>query len=125
VSIRTILLVDDDPIFLEAWCALLHLHGFGVFVARDGVEGLNAAQAHRPELVVTDWNMPSMNGADLCRELRKHAELRAVPVILWSGASAPTEGTVCWDRFLRKPAHFDRVIETINELLSAKTRLGT
>jgi DNA-binding response OmpR family regulator len=75
-----ILLIDDDPALLDVLSLALEDAGFDVVVAEDGQAGLAAVGAHQPEIVVSDVNMPRLDGFSLCRRLRESGS--AVPVIL-------------------------------------------
>jgi two-component system cell cycle response regulator len=77
-----VLVVDDDRamrMFLEK---MLKDSGHHVATASNGVEALKMLKKERPQLIVTDWVMPEMDGIDLCRELRAQAEYRSIYVIV-------------------------------------------
>jgi CheY-like chemotaxis protein len=63
--------------------------GHEVVTAADGAEALAAVRKHRPEIVVTDVDMPHMSGLDLCRAIRADADLKHIPVVLASGSLLP------------------------------------
>lgn len=63
--------------------------GHAVVTAVDGVEALQVVRQHQPDVVVTDVDMPRMNGLDLCRTIRGDADLRHIPVVLISGGLLP------------------------------------
>lgn len=63
--------------------------GHVVVSAADGVAALAAIREHRPELVVTDVDMPNMTGLDLCRAIRADRSLKHIPVVLASGSMMP------------------------------------
>jgi DNA-binding response OmpR family regulator len=67
----TVLVVDDDPMVLQAVTLLLEDHGFIVIPAVDGVQGLHLYRKHRPDVVLTDIIMPEKEGIALTRELRR------------------------------------------------------
>ena len=67
----TVLVVDDDPMVLQAMVFLLEDHGFAVLTATDGVQGLHLYRKHRPDIVLTDIIMPAKEGIALTRELRQ------------------------------------------------------
>jgi CheY-like chemotaxis protein len=85
----TILLVDDDPELLELYSDVLELMGHTLLRARDGREALVLARQRRPDLVVTDWMMPEMNGVELCQALASAPELQHIPVIMQSASGNP------------------------------------
>lgn len=76
-----ILLVDDEPDILDFLRYNLQKEGYQVFTANDGVEGLKAAEAARPDLVILDIMMPRMDGVELCRELRNRPEFANLLII--------------------------------------------
>lgn len=83
----TVLIVVDEPDIVRQVDAALRLKGFRILTAYDGQSALDIARAERPDLILTDWEMPVCNGLDMCRALRvdKDPKLRSVPVILITG----------------------------------------
>jgi CheY-like chemotaxis protein len=65
---------------------MLELRGFDVVLTVDGRDALAAVMAHRPAAVVSDMNMPNLDGLELCRALRCLPESASLPVVLWSSA---------------------------------------
>jgi CheY-like chemotaxis protein len=63
--------------------------GHEVIVANDGASALEVIRKHRPDVVVTDVDMPRMTGLDLCRAIRADAGLKHIPVVLASGSMLP------------------------------------
>ncbi|WP_229074092.1 response regulator [Actinoplanes sp. DH11] len=66
--------------------------GHRVVAAADGAAALAAVKEHRPDLVVTDVDMPHMTGLDLCRAIRADDALRHIPVVVASGSLLPGDG---------------------------------
>ena len=75
MSDATILVVDDDPQIRDVLGVALERAGYRTVMARDGAEGLQKAQASRPDLAVLDIGLPEMDGLALCREIRADSEL--------------------------------------------------
>ncbi|MEX2139100.1 MAG: diguanylate cyclase [Pirellulales bacterium] len=67
----SILLVDDDPALRRLLSQQVRLAGYTVREANDGREAYDAILAECPDMLVTDWNMPAIDGPDLCRKLRQ------------------------------------------------------
>ena len=92
----TILVVDDDADVVESVSTLLELR-FGrcarIVTARDGAQALAMAVAANPDLIVTDYAMPIMDGAALVRGARRVPALRDVPILILSGEPALAELT--------------------------------
>jgi two-component system OmpR family response regulator len=75
MSSQTILVVDDDPQIRDVLGVALERAGFRTIMARDGVEGLEAAQADTPSLAVLDIGLPEMDGLELCKAIRRQGDL--------------------------------------------------
>lgn len=85
----TILLVDDDPELLELYTDVLEVMGYQVIQAHDGSEAMALARRLRPNLIVTDWMMPHVDGVELCQHILRDPELHGIPLILHSTRRAP------------------------------------
>src|SRR5689334_19464985 len=82
-----VLIVDDDEILLDLVQHMLEREGHRVEIAADGTAGLDCVRraAHRREpfdVIVTDWEMPGMNGPELCRAARRTSEDRPPYIIM-------------------------------------------
>lgn len=111
---RKILLVDDDSELREALEAALAAHGYAVFGAHDGIAALRAAVDTRPDVIISDVNMPLLEGPDALRILKALPMFRRVPVILMSGAelSATSEA----DAAVRKPVTTERLLDLVENV---------
>lgn len=79
---KKVLLVDDDPDFVEAVKVIVENGGYEVRVAYDGQEGLEAVAEERPDIIVLDVMMPVMNGHEACAKLKGDKETADIPIIL-------------------------------------------
>jgi two-component system, OmpR family, alkaline phosphatase synthesis response regulator PhoP len=79
---KTILLADDEAHITHVLGLKLGGAGFGVLVARDGDEAFELARRERPDLVITDYQMPRVDGYELSVRLGQCEWARAVPVIM-------------------------------------------
>lgn len=77
-----ILLVDDDPDFVEATKVVLESRPYEVITAFSGEEGLQKARAEKPDLVLLDIIMPDVDGFQVCQQLKKDPQLSQIPVIM-------------------------------------------
>jgi PAS domain S-box-containing protein/putative nucleotidyltransferase with HDIG domain len=82
-----ILVVEDSLVQAEILRRTLAKHGFMVDHAPNGLEGLAKTKADRPDLVISDIEMPEMNGFELCRAIRREEVLRDLPVVLLTSLS--------------------------------------
>ncbi|SEM26167.1 Response regulator receiver domain-containing protein [Stigmatella aurantiaca] len=81
----SILLVDDDLDVVEIYAEFLEQLGYSVTSAPDGEKALALAAVLKPDLIITDFSMPRMNGLEFCRRIRADEQLRKVPIIVHSG----------------------------------------
>jgi two-component system, cell cycle response regulator len=78
----TVLLVDDDPLVLARLRELVAADGYAVHTAQNGIEALSSLARFSPSIVVSDLNMPEMDGLDLCRRIRKRVSHGYVYIVL-------------------------------------------
>ncbi len=78
----TILVTDDEAPIVYILEGKFRRAGFTVITARNGQEGLALAVQHRPDVIVTDYNMPIMDGMELSLALASHDETADIPVVM-------------------------------------------
>jgi CheY-like chemotaxis protein len=79
-----VLLVEDDHFLRKAAGAMLRKHGFEVVTACDGEEGLNAAFAVSPDLILLDLIMPKLQGFEVLERLKTNPATASIPVVILS-----------------------------------------
>ena len=82
---RRILVVDDNRDGAESLATLLDLLGHDARTAHDGIEGVESAEAFRPDLIVLDIGLPKLNGLDACRRIREKAWAKDVVIVAATG----------------------------------------
>lgn len=94
---RKVLLVDDDVTSHRLLGASLRAAGFEVQAAHDGAEALKTIEGAPPDVLVLDFDMPGLNGAEVCRRLRDSEQpaLTQLPVIMLTGHAGETEEIAC------------------------------
>ncbi|HYK52792.1 MAG TPA: response regulator transcription factor [Candidatus Eremiobacteraceae bacterium] len=90
-SIRTALVVDDEPHVVELISDVLTSEGFSVSTAADGPAALRRARASQPDVVVLDVGLPGLDGYEVCRALRKEAP---VPIVFVTARGAEVDRIV-------------------------------
>jgi len=115
VSPRRLLLVEDSSTMRRMISTLLGDEGYVVETAVDGVDGLAKARAKVPELILTDYEMPEMDGPALCRALKEDPILRTTPVIMLTTLGATDNKlaglTAGADDYIQKPKSPDEIRE--------------
>lgn len=85
---KVILIADDSPTIRKFVAFSLTMHGFEVIPACDGMEAMEKLPANKIDLVITDLNMPNMDGFELIRTIRGNEEYKDIPIIILSSLSA-------------------------------------
>ncbi|HZU65142.1 MAG TPA: response regulator [Novosphingobium sp.] len=117
----SILTVDDSPSLRMAVRIALTGAGYNVVEAGDGMEGLSKAGTQRFDLIITDLNMPRMDGLTMIRELRKSPTQTGVPIVFLTTesedglkAEAKAAGATGW---LVKPFNADQLVKVARKVL--------
>jgi two-component system chemotaxis response regulator CheY len=117
-----VLTVDDSASVRRTIKIALTGEGYGVTEAADGADGLRAATSGPFDLIITDLNMPVMDGLTMIRELRKKPGQAGVPILFLTTesdagikAEAKAAGATGW---LTKPFDPDRLITTVKKILA-------
>jgi DNA-binding response OmpR family regulator len=119
---HTILVVEDDPSSARVLQLTLEGLGYRVLVSGNGLEALSIALEKRPSVVILDWNLPGLDGIEVCRRLRAESD---VPIIMVTGASTETDKvvglTIGADDYVTKPYSSRELIARIQALLRRGT----
>ena len=117
---QTILTVDDSRTMRDMLRMALVEAGFNVVQAVDGVHGLEVLQDSMPDVIVTDINMPKMDGFGLIEAVRKDAKYRKVPILVLTTESEGPKRNLARDAgatgWIVKPFDPDQLISTINKV---------
>jgi len=121
-----ILIVEDSPVEAELLRRILARAGYRVMLAKNGEEGLQTLREHPCALVMSDVQMPVMNGYELCREIKRDEKLWSVPVILVTMLCEPEDIVealnVGADSYITKPYAEANLLGRIKSLLAAPIR---
>lgn len=118
-----ILIVDDSPTEIHVLKTMLEKNGFETLAATSGEEGIEAAKAQHPDLILMDVVMPGLNGFQATRQLTKGAETASIPVIIVTTKDQKTDEM--WGLrqgakdYITKPAKEADLVSKINAALGA------
>ena len=117
----TILTVDDSPTIRKLLAMTLEREGFDVVQAQDGVEALVKMSECNPAMILSDINMPRLDGYKLCKFVKKHAKTKHIPVIMLSGKDGVFDKlrgrmSGC-DGYLTKPFESKDLLEKIRSFI--------
>ncbi len=104
---KTVLIVDDEFHIVNALALKFRNSDFYVVTARNGYEALERIRESKPDLVITDYQMPVMNGLELVWTLRSDRSTRSIPIIMLTAKEqnldAQEEGRAAVDAIMSKP----------------------
>ena len=125
MSAARVLVVDDDPDFVEITRTVLQAHGFEVTSAGNGRQALESMRRQRPDVVILDVMMDgAIEGHDISHIMREDPELADIPILMVSSIMDspmadrfPTDEYLPAREFLRKPVSPDRLVERVRSAL--------
>ncbi len=112
---RIVFVVDDDEWIHELLTMALEDDGYRVVTARDGREALERLADQRPDVIVLDWMMPTMNGPAFAEELQRRGLRLAIPVIVLTadGNARRKAEQIGAEGYLRKPFDLPSLLEQV------------
>ena len=122
----TILFVDDDQVILETITDFLEAKGYRILKAQSGLELLEKAPQVRADVILTDIQMPGMDGLQAIRSLRASGDpyLARVPIVAITALAMPGDEELCLNaganRYISKPIMLGQLVELIEELMGVK-----
>ena len=123
-----ILVVEDNALNIKLFCDLLAAHGHEPEAVLDSREALDAARAFKPDLVITDIQLPHVSGLELMELIRKDEELKGVPIMAVTADAGVGDDerirAAGAQAYVAKPISVVRFAETVEELLAGKNQLA-
>ncbi len=124
LSTPTVLVIEDDEPVRRTLVDILDMNGYRAVSAPTGTEGLTLARSELPSLIITDIEMPGLNGFELLQQFRSDEGLRGTPVIVITAkvdrAAARRGMELGADDFITKPFTEDEVIRSVRTRLEKK-----
>jgi chemosensory pili system protein ChpA (sensor histidine kinase/response regulator) len=118
-----VLIVDDALSVRNSLVQLVQDAGFRAETARDGIDAIDTLRVFRPDIVVTDLEMPNMNGIELTTHIRARDDLKGLPVIMITSRSQEKHRNLARqagvDTYITKPYNDGDLLQTIREALAA------
>ncbi len=123
---RHIVIIEDEPDIAELLARRFGSEGFRVATASDGRGGLHAIHLNRPDLIILDLLLPTMNGWEVCRSLKANLATRDIPVIIVSAIGSPADRIALLemgvDDFIMKPCSVKEVVARARAVLRRAER---
>jgi two-component system cell cycle response regulator DivK len=128
-SLAKILIVEDNALNIKLFCDLLAAHGHDAQAVTDSRQALQSAQEFQPDLVITDIQLPHVNGLELIRMIREDRQLRSVPIMAVTAyAAAEDEDRIRAagaEAYVSKPISVPKFVAQVDELLGTQSVLRT
>jgi CheY-like chemotaxis protein len=112
-----VLLVEDEVATLDALATLLRMDGWDVVSANDGQEALEQLAQRRPDLIVTDYMMPNVDGLQMIEQIKANPQLADIPIVLMSAARLQRKSRGQVEAFLAKPIDLVELREVMTTLV--------
>ena len=118
---KTILIVEDDVPSMSLASKLLEANGFDTLQSADGLDVLQLARGHHPDLILMDIQLPEVSGIDHIKALKADQALRNIPVVAVTAIALKQDeenirAAGC-DAFIAKPINISLFLETIARIL--------
>ena len=118
---KKVLVVEDHPDAREMLSIYLTSEGYAVVTAEDGQRGLQVAEAERPDIIITNLNMPNLDGLELTKHIRQRPDFGNVPIVVLS-AITTEEPNVLIDAgasvVKTKPVELHELVNVIRDALT-------
>lgn len=121
MSVKKVLVVDDEIHIVHVVAIKLRNNGYEVITAQDGAEAFDLVLSEKPDIVVTDYQMPVMTGVELVRRLRQCEQAKDIPVIMLTARSFAIEDdqkeNLNISEFLSKPFSPRELLRSVEDIL--------
>jgi PAS domain S-box-containing protein len=115
---KNILLIEDDKVIRDNTAELLKEEGFRVFIAEDGLVGVQLTMKHYPDLILCDINMPNMNGYEFFKTIQQIKSTSTIPLIYVTGkterSDLRTGMQLGAEDYITKPFDFNELLKIVN-----------
>ena len=119
---KTVLIVEDNELNMKLFNDLLEAHGYGTLQTRSGVEAVELARRHKPDLILMDIQLPEVSGLQVIIWIKNDEDLKHIPIIAitafaMKGDEEKIRQGGC-DAYLSKPISVVKFLETVRHYLS-------
>ncbi len=119
---KTVLIVEDNELNMKLFHDLLDAHGYSTLQTRDGMEALDLAREHRPDLILMDIQLPEVSGLEVTKWIKEDDDLREIPVIAvtafaMKGDEEKIREGGC-EAYIAKPISVSHFLDTVRQFLT-------
>ena len=118
---KTIMIVEDNEMNMKLFHDLLEAHGYQTVETRNGLEAVDLARTHRPDLILMDIQLPEVSGLDVAGWIKEDDDLRTIPIIAvtafaMKGDEERIRKGGC-EAYISKPISIGSFVETVKSYL--------
>ena len=119
---KTVLIVEDNELNMKLFHDLLDAHGIGTLQTSDGMEALEIARKHHPDLILMDIQLPEVSGLEVTKWIKEDEELKSIPVVAvtafaMKGDEEKIREGGC-EAYIAKPISVTEFMDTVRQLLN-------
>jgi DNA-binding response OmpR family regulator len=123
-----ILVVEDDKSYSKLLQTVFTAEGFTVIAAEDGSAALRCLASETVDLILSDIQMPNLDGYQFVHELKENVVYKCIPVVMFTASSTSSRDEFWAEElgakaFIRKPAHYKEIIQKVKEVLEANRNI--
>lgn len=115
-----ILVIEDTEVDRRIVCAAIERGGYTALTAVNGKSGFELAKQERPDLIVLDYNLPDINGPEVCKLIKTHYDTQQIPVLFLTSMTDPDYVVNCFEQgenYLSKPISVNLLLKHIESTL--------
>ena len=119
---QTVLVVEDNELNMKLFHDLLEAHGYGILQTKDGMEALQIARDHQPDLILMDIQLPEVSGLEVTKWIKEDDNLKSIPVIAvtafaMKGDEEKIREGGC-EAYIAKPISVANFLQTVQRFLN-------
>ena len=118
---KTVLIVEDNELNMKLFHDLLEAHGYNTVTTRNGIEALDLAREHRPDLILMDIQLPEVSGLEVTKWLKDDQDLRVIPVVAVTAFAMKGDEEVIrqggCEAYISKPISVTSFLETVRRFV--------
>ncbi len=112
---KTVLIVEDNELNMKLFHDLLQANGFNTIETRNGIEALDLARKHKPDLILMDIQLPEVSGLEVTKWIKEDDELKSIPFAMKGDEERIRQGGC--EAYLSKPISVAKFLETVRHFV--------
>ena len=118
---KTVLIVEDNELNMKLFHDLLDAHGYKILQTKDGMEALDIAREHHPDLILMDIQLPEVSGLEVTKWLKEDDALKGIPVVAVTAFAMKGDEEVIrqggCEAYISKPISVTSFLETVRRFI--------